>query len=53
MAKGKYRAVFIKDIDASGLTKALRGHGCVVGIDVAKEDFFASVMTRRSGCASP
>ena len=44
MAKGKYRAIFIKDIDASGLTKALSGQGCVVGIDVAKENFFASVM---------
>ena len=44
MGKGKYRAVFIKDVDASGLKKALSDQRCVVGIDVAKADFFASVM---------
>ncbi len=44
MGKGKYRAVFIKDVDASGLKKALSDQRCVVGIDMAKADFFASVM---------
>ena len=38
------RTKLIKDLDVSRLKMALNGEGCVVGIDVAKTTFFASVM---------
>ena len=44
MAKRKYQAIRVKDVEASQLVEALSGGRCVVAIDVAKEDFFAAVM---------
>ncbi len=44
MGKRTYRTKLIKDLDVSRLKMALNGEGCVVGIDVAKTTFFASVM---------
>lgn len=44
MSKRKYRAVSIKDIDASGVGERLGTSRVVVAIDVAKEDFYAAVM---------
>ena len=44
MGKRKYRGVWVKDVQPSKLVESLNGGRCVVGIDVAKEKFFAVVM---------
>ena len=43
MTKSRYRAVSVKKIDLCRLKESLGNRRCVVGIDVAKEDFFAAV----------
>lgn len=47
MAKRRYRSVEIKKIQASRLVEAIEGDRVVVGVDVAKEDLYASVMDMR------
>jgi transposase len=51
MSKRKYRAVPVKQVDADGLRKELGPDRVVVGIDVAKEDFFAAVMDEQQRVA--
>ena len=43
MSKRRYQATKVKEIQAGTLRAAL-GHRAVVGVDVAKEDMFASLM---------
>ena len=42
--KRRYRSVEIKKISAGRLRKVIHGDRIVVGVDVAKEDFYSSVM---------
>lgn len=44
MAKRRYKAVWVKDVEAVSLAGRLSAGNAVVGIDVGKEDFFAAVM---------
>jgi transposase len=44
MAKRRYRSVEIKEIGASRLSEAIKGDRVVIGVDVAKEDLYSSVM---------
>lgn len=45
MSKGIYRSVEVKDVDLAALEEAVRGQRVVVGTDVGKHDFRASITT--------
>jgi hypothetical protein len=47
MAKRRYRSAKINKIETSRLLEAIVGDRIVVGVDVAKEDLFASIMDER------
>jgi len=47
MKKRSYRSVNVKKVDAERLAEAVRGERVVLGVDVAKERVFGSVMVAR------
>lgn len=47
MRKRSYRAVSVNAAEVTKLSKAINGAPVVVGVDVAKEDFFAAIMDER------
>ena len=47
MKKRPYRAVPVKNVDVADIRERLSGQRLVVGVDVAKVDFVATLMTER------